>query len=76
MQEVELRAPGRTPATHLQAGCPAEARAENCSKPKSRINLGKRPCRMLLKLAAPAQNQCGAGWRRWRRGPPVALPEA
>lgn len=35
--------------------CPAEARVENCSKPKSRIKLRTRPCRILLKLAGPAQ---------------------
>lgn len=76
MQEVELRTPGRTPATHLQAGCPAEARAENCSKPKSRINPRKRPCRMLLKLAAPAQISAAPVDGGGGGGPPAALPEA
>lgn len=27
MQEVELRAPGRTPATHLQAGLPRRGKS-------------------------------------------------
>lgn len=53
------------------------ARAENCSKPKSRINPRRRPCGMLQKLAAPAQISASrVGWRWRRRGPPSALPEA
>lgn len=49
-----MRRAALLPHTSSRA-CPAEARVENCSKPKSRINLRTRPSRILLKLAAPAQ---------------------
>lgn len=49
-----MRRAALLPHTSRRA-CPAEARVENCSKPKSRGKLRTRPCRILLKLAGPAQ---------------------